>query len=182
MKQGKILEKHLIGGKTTVFRYPKPSDARGAMETINSQVEEKVDIARMSKVTLKEEKRWLASVLKAVKKKGEVLVAIEVNGEYAGSCEITRDEMNTRKHIGTLGIGLRKEIRGLGIGKRAMQICIEEAKKSLGISIVKLEVYNTNKPGIGLYKKLGFRITGRIKKGALHWGKYKDDITMVKYL
>lgn len=120
--------------------------------------------------------------MKAVKKKGKVFVAIEVDGEYAGSCEITRDEMNTKKHIGTLGIGLRKEIRGLGIGKKAMQICIKEAKKSLGISIVKLEVYNTNKPGIGLYKKLGFRITGRIKKGALHWGKYKDDITMVKYL
>lgn len=182
MKQGEIIEKRVVGGRKIVFRYPKTSDAKGAMDTINSQVEEKVDIARMSKATLKEEKRWLASVLKAVKKKEMVFIAIESDGEYTGSCEITRDEMGTRKHIGTLGIGLRKEIRGLGVGKRAMQICIKEAKKSLGIIIVKLEVYNTNKPGIVLYKKLGFREVGRIKKGALHWGKYKADITMVKYL
>ena len=182
MRPGKVIEKGVYGGKSIVFRYPKMSDAKGAMDTINSQVEEKADISKMAKATLKEEKKWLSSVLKAVKGKEKAFIAVEADGAYAGSCEITKDEMNTRKHIGTLGVGLRKEIRGLGIGKRAMQICIREARRSLGISIVKLEVYHTNKTGIRLYKKLGFRIAGRIKKGALHWGKYKNDITMVKYL
>jgi len=182
MRPGKAIEKGVYGGKSIVFRYPKMSDAKGAMETINAAVEEKVDIAKMTKVTVAQEKKWLSSVLKAIKTKEKAFVAIELDGAYAGSCEIAKDRVDSRRHVGTLGIGMQKEIRGMGIGKRAMELCIKEAKKILGISIVKLEVYHTNKIGIRLYKKLGFRIVGRIKKGALHWGRYKDDITMVKYL
>ncbi|MBI5355374.1 MAG: GNAT family N-acetyltransferase [Candidatus Aenigmarchaeota archaeon] len=181
MNPGKILEKRIISGKSVVFRYPKLFDAKGAMETINSQVEERADIAKMTKVTLQQEKKWVSSVLKAVKGKEKVFIAIEAGGQYAGSCEVTKDRMESQRHVGTLGIGLRKEIRSLGIGKRAMRLAIREAKK-IGVTIVRLDVYNTNKVGQRLYKKLGFHVTGKIKNLALHYGKRKDGITMVKYL
>lgn len=61
-------------------------------------------------------------------------------------------------------------------------MCLYESKKKLGLKIVKLYVFNTNKVGRNLYKNIGFKDIGRIKNGVLHNGEYKDDVIMTKIL
>ena len=84
-------------------------------------------------------------------------------------------------HVGVLGIAIRKEIRGRGIGKRLAELLIKEAKKHLKIEIVELEVFAENKVAYNLYKKLGFKKAGVVRNGLKKNGKYFDRILMVKY-
>jgi RimJ/RimL family protein N-acetyltransferase len=99
-----------------------------------------------------------------------------------GGCEITKDNFDVSRHVGTLGIGLRKDVRGMGIGKKLVRLCLCESKKKLELKIVKIYVFDTNKSARLFYKRLGFKEVGKIPKGVLHNGKYKDDIIMAKRL
>jgi len=179
---GRILKEPVIGGKNVVLRHPKTSDAKELMNLINSLVEERAEIAKTAKVTLREEKRWLADALSSIRKKEKIMIIAEVDGVLVGSCEVTQDSYDVSRHVGTLGIGLRKEARGLGIGKKLVQLCLCESKKTLGLKLVKLYVFDTNKIGKSFYKKIGFKETGRIPRGVIQNGKYKDDVIMVKRL
>jgi RimJ/RimL family protein N-acetyltransferase len=179
---GRILKEQVIGGKIVVFRHPKASDAKEMMNLINSLVEERAEIAKTAKVTSSEEKKWLADALSSIRKKEKIMITVEVDGIIVGSCEVTQDSYDVSRHVGTLGIGLRKEARGLGIGKKLVQLCLCESKKTLGLKLIRLYVFDTNKIGKSFYKKIGFKETGRIPRGVFQNGKYKDDIIMVKRL
>ncbi len=177
-----ILLKKKIFEKILIFRYPKPSDVKDLMNLINSLVKERVDIAKTTKMSLKQEKIWLNSTLESIKKREKVMIIAELDGVCVGSCEITRDSFDVSRHVGTLGIGIIKKARGVGIGTDLIRLCLGEAKKKLGLKLVKLYVFDTNKVGKNLYEEIGFKEIGRIPKGVLHNKKYKDDIIMAKKL
>jgi len=63
-------------------------------------------------------------------------LVVEANGKVMGLAEINKG-LGGESHVGTLGIGLGREIRALGLGKKLMQAVIEEAKKNLKIEIVR---------------------------------------------
>lgn len=178
----KILLKKKICEKTLIFRYPKPSDVKDLMNLINSLVKEHTDIAKTTKMTLKQEKIWLDSTISSIKKKEKIMIIAELDGICVGSCEITRDQYDVSRHVGTLGIGIIKKARGIGVGTELVRLCLAEAKKKLGLKLVKLYIFDTNKIGRNLYEELGFTEIGRIPNGVLHNKKYKDDIIMAKKL
>lgn len=152
------------------------------MNLINSLVKERVDIAKTTKMSLKQEKIWLDSTISSIKKKEKIMILAELDGVCVGSCEITRDTFDVSKHVGTLGIGIIKKARGVGIGTDLVQLCLVEAKEKLGLKLVKLYVFDTNNIGKSLYEELGFKEIGRIPNGVYHNKKYKDDIIMAKKL
>lgn len=176
-----LLEKKIFE-KTLIFRYPKPSDLKDLMNLINSLVKERADIAKTTKMSLKQEKIWLDSTLQSIKKREKIVIIGELDGVCVGSCEITRDTFDVSRHVGTLGIGIIKKARGIGIGIELVQLCLAEAKKKLGLKLVKLYVFDTNKIGRNLYEEIGFKEIGRIPNGVYHNKKYKDDIIMAKKL
>ncbi len=72
----------------------------------------------------------------------------------------------------------------MGLGKFLTQEVIKLAKKELkpAPKIIKLEVYVNNKPAIGLYKKMGFKIVAKIPKQIQYKGKLIGEYIMLKYL
>lgn len=68
------------------------------------------------------------------------------------------------KHRSELGISIKKEYWGLGIGKALMEACIECAKNA-GLAQLELDVVADNHSAIALYKKFGFIEFGRNPKG-----------------
>jgi RimJ/RimL family protein N-acetyltransferase len=168
--------------KTVIFRYPRISDAKDLMNLINSLVKEGADIAKTTQVTLEEEKIWLKNTLVSIKNKEKIMILAEMDGMVVGSCEITKDTYDVSRHVGTLGIGLVKSARGIGIGTKLIKTALSEAKKKLKISLVKLYVFESNNKGKSLYEEIGFREIGRIPKGVFHNRKYKDDIIMARSL
>jgi L-phenylalanine/L-methionine N-acetyltransferase len=67
--------------------------------------------------------------------------------------------------------------RGIGLGEALVSDAILRAKE-IGVWLVELRVFSTNLPAIGLYKKLGFRRSGRTPNMILKNGRYIDDIQM----
>ena len=162
-----------------VIRPPKISDVDSLLAMINSLVEEKAMITIQKKLTRKEEEKYLKERIK--NKKDHIHLFLIINGEVVGNARITKHE-NTRSHVGEVGISLRKEARGLGLGEKLLKKVMKEGIKKFKLKIVTLDVYAKNKIAQSLYNKLGFKKVGKIKGGVKYYGKYEDSIIMVKYI
>jgi len=164
------------------FREPKRNDVRSALEMMNSLVKEKAYISVQEKQTLKKEREYFKTLFKEIKDKTRVDLFLDINGEVCGSASISLIDKGIRKHVGELGILLKKEARGRGLGEKLFKKIIEKAIKELKIKIIRLDVYSDNNIAINLYKKMGFKKLGTIKNGAGYYGKLADNNIMIKYL
>ncbi|MFB6265982.1 MAG: N-acetyltransferase family protein, partial [Candidatus Nanohaloarchaea archaeon] len=173
METGETVEELEVDGHEVVFRYPRMDDVDDLLDLINSLVEEGAPITRQEKLDRDEEVDWLSDVLEKVENGRMVYLVVEVDGEVMGSAEVEKQEAQ-KSHIGQLGISLREEIRGLGIGTRLMETIISEATEELDLETVILEVFESNEPAINLYEKLGFSEAGRVENGIERDGEYED--------
>jgi L-amino acid N-acyltransferase YncA len=96
------------------IRPPKMSDLKSLLAMINSLVEEKAMITIQKKVTLGQERKYLKRI---IKDKESIHLLLLINGEVMGKVEIAKLK-NIRNHIGELGISIKKEVRGLGLGEK----------------------------------------------------------------
>ncbi len=145
----------------------------------NSLVAEDAMILVDTKKSKKDREEWLKGKISKVKKHKVVYLVAESNGEIAGTCnaELLRERMN---HISGFGIGVRKNFRGIGLGKYLMESIIKMAKTELKPSpkIIELEVFEGNKPAIALYKKMGFKAVAKIPNRIQYKGKLITEIIM----
>lgn len=99
-----------------------------------------------------------------------------------GWCDIVPKQFEGMRHVGVLGMGVLKEYRGQGIGRRLLECALEHARKYNGVEKVELEVFKSNTPAIALYEKLGFKYEGeRIRARKLD-GQYDNIVLMGKEL
>ncbi|MFA5714680.1 MAG: GNAT family protein [Candidatus Paceibacterota bacterium] len=161
-----------------VIRSPKISDVDSLLEMINSLVEERAMITIQKKITLEQERKYLKGI---IKDKESIHLFLIINGEVMGNARITKHE-NIKSHIGEIGISLKKEGRGLGLGEKLFKRVMEIGIKKFKLKIVILYVFAKNKIALSLYKKMGFKKVGTIKGGVKHYEKYDDYVMMVKYI
>jgi ribosomal protein S18 acetylase RimI-like enzyme len=160
------------------IRAPKMSDLNSLLSMINSLVEERAMITIQEKVTLEQKRAYLKRI---IKDKESIHLLLLINGEVMGKGEVTKLK-NIRSHIGELGISIKKEARGLGLGEKLSKELSGQAIKKLKLKIIILDVHVRNRIAQSLYKKMGFKKIGIIKKGIRYYGKYEDYIIMAKYL
>lgn len=180
------MENKIFGNKKMTIRKLSKSDlkrARDFLAFINSLVEEEAKILMNKKLTLKEEGEFLEGVLKGMKTKTKIYLAAECGDKIVGSTSIELGRWGNN-HTGNFGIVIRQGYRGIGLGKYLMTEILKMAKKELkpAPKIIKLTVYPNNKPALGLYKKMGFKIVARIPKQRQYKGKLLDEIVMLKFL
>ena len=63
-------------------------------------------------------------------------------------------------HVAELIINIDKEFRGQGLGGKILSLALKSAHKDPCIKIITLEVIETNRRAINLYKKFGFVVDG----------------------
>lgn len=85
-------------------------------------------------------------------------------------------------HVGIFHIAIKKGYRGMGLGKYLTETIIKLAKRRLRTKIIRIFVFATNKPAIGLYKGCSFKKVARVPKQYQYKGKLVDEITMLRYL
>jgi ribosomal protein S18 acetylase RimI-like enzyme len=178
----KIVGKINVNGKLVRIRYPTLKDVKGLLDYINSLIEERAFIGKQRKVSEKEESKYVRNLIHKIENKKSVALVAEQDGKILGFGDVHKNPLDALRYVGSFGIGIRKEARGMGIGEKLAGLLIKEAKKKLKIKIIELHVFANNTPAINLYKKLGFEEVGRIRKGNYYYGKFIDDIIMVKYL
>jgi len=151
--------------------------AKEFLDYINSLIEEDAKILFNKKLTLKEEKAWLKNSLKLIRKKKKIICIAQDKGKIIGVSDVEMKKYR-ESHIGEFGISVRKEYRGMGIGKRLMKTTLELAKKKLRPKIIKLSVFENNKIAQNLYKKFGFKKAAKIPKQIQYKGKLINRIIM----
>ncbi len=83
-----------------------------------------------------------------------------------------------RRHVAELGMAVRDDWQGKGVGSALMQAAVDLADKWLNILRLELQVYTDNEPAVALYKKFGFVIEGTMKCFAYRDGQYIDAYAM----
>lgn len=182
-ESGKVVKMvQLKNGQEVTLRYAKWSDLDDLTDYINELSQEDTFITFSGEtITKKEEARYLASVLQDMEFKNKVKILAYHNNMLAGISDVTRitAAKERKKHVGVLGISVRKQYRGAGLGEQLMRTTIEEAINHIdGLRQIILEVYGPNDIAQSLYKKLGFKEGGRIPGGLKYKDEYTDDITM----
>jgi len=155
--------------------------AKEFQDFINSLIEEDAKILMNKKIDLKGEMDFLKNSLKNIKNKKKVYVIVRDKNKIVANTSI---ELQTykRNHIGKFGIAIRNGYRGMGLGKFIMAEVMKRAKKELKPTpkIFQLEVLENNKPAIALYKKMGFKVVGKIPKQIQYKRKLIGEYIMIK--
>ena len=109
-------------------------------------------------------------------------VVAEADGQIIG--ELSLRAISSRravKHVGTLGMSVRADWRGKGVGRALMTDALAWAPTA-GIKRIELYVYCRNAPAIALYEKFGFVVEGRRKAMICEGDTYLDDFVMGRVL
>lgn len=86
------------------------------------------------------------------------------------------------RHRAVMGISVRKEYWGCGLGSYLMQLAIDQTRTN-GFEQLELGVYSDNTRAIHLYEKFGFERYGiQPRAFKLKDGTCRDEIIMVKML
>jgi ribosomal protein S18 acetylase RimI-like enzyme len=155
--------------------------AKEFLDFINSLIDEDAQIAVNEKSDIKEEIKWLKQNLEGVRKKKKVFCIAKDDKKIIGIASIEMRDLR-ESHLGILGISVRKEYRGMGLGKYLMKEVLNLAKRKLKPKpkIIRLSVFSTNKIAQNLYKKLGFKTVAKIPKQIQYKGKLIDEVVMIK--
>jgi ribosomal protein S18 acetylase RimI-like enzyme len=99
----------------------------------------------------------------------------------AGWIDYNRGDFPEVDHIAVLGMGVRREYRGRGLGKMLMRKALESAR-SAGIEKIELEVFSGNTGALNLYLQQGFTVEGRRRHGRKYAGSYEDVVLMARFI
>ncbi len=85
-----------------------------------------------------------------------------------------------RRHVGQIGMAVRDDQQGRGVGTALIEAALDMADNWLNLRRLELEVYVDNRPAIGLYEKLGFSVEGTLVDYAFRDGRYVDSHVMAR--
>ena len=143
----------------------------------NELIEEEAMIGGDSKKTRDQQVDSHAEMMKAVERGRAVVVIAEAEGRAVGQSN-ARKRGGRLGHTAGLGVFVRKQFRGQGIGSEMMRE-LENQARAIGVEILYLEVYGIS-PAVRLYERLGYREYGRLPGGIKYRGEYVDCVSMYK--
>lgn len=172
----------LKDGRTAVLRSPRKEDAPALVEYLKVTAGETEFLVRYPEevtMTVEGEEKYIESQRQSP---NDCTILCEIDGRYAGNAGFCVSSRIKMRHRGNIGIALRKEYWGLGLGTILMQELIDLGR-SMGLRQMELEVFQGNERAMALYRKMGFTVTGtRPEAACLRDGTYIDEYIMVKKL
>jgi putative acetyltransferase len=85
-----------------------------------------------------------------------------------------------RRHVGSIGMAVRDDWQGKGVGTALMEAVLDLADNWLNLTRIELHVYVDNAPAIALYEKFGFEIEGTHRRFAFRNGEHVDGYSMAR--
>lgn len=114
---------------------------------------------------------------------GGITILSKAEGQVASICGVDRHGPFVRiRHCAELGISIRKEWCGRGLGTVLLGELINWAEDYDGLEVVSLGVIDGNDRAKALYIKHGFEETGRKRWHVKRDGKYMDEIIMSRWV
>ena len=104
-----------------------------------------------------------------------------VKDEIAGHLGlVTESNRPRRKHVGEIGMSVRDDFQGRGVGSALLKAAVDMADNWLNLQRLELTVFVDNEPAVRLYKKCGFAIEGTLRKHSFRAGQYVDVYCMAR--
>jgi L-phenylalanine/L-methionine N-acetyltransferase len=104
-----------------------------------------------------------------------------VEGEVVGSLGLETSPTRWRmRHVGSIGMAVRDDWQGKGVGTALMEAALDLADNWLNLMRIELTVYVDNVPATALYEKFGFEVEGTHRHFALREGEYVDAYSMAR--
>src|SRR5919112_1835079 len=104
-----------------------------------------------------------------------------VEGEVVGSLSLHTSPTRWRmRHVGSIGMAVRDDWQGKGVGTALMEAALDLADNWLNLTRIELHVYTDNSIAVALYKKFGFEIEGTHRRLAFRNGEYVDAYSMAR--
>ena len=156
------------------IRTADPSDAEAMLKCYTAPL--------AARNTLQIPYRSLESVREQLTKSGEGdhLMVAEIEGEVVGVIGLHTSSRPRVNHKAEVGMMVRDDWKGKGVGAALMQAVIELADKWLNLTRIELTVFTDNESAIALYRKFGFEIEGTLRKYAFRDGEFVDAFAMAR--
>ncbi|MFM5714584.1 GNAT family N-acetyltransferase [Aeromonas allosaccharophila] len=111
---------------------------------------------------------------------GVVALVAEVDGLLVGQLSLLVEPNPRRKHVAGIGMGVRDDWAGKGVGSALMAAAMDLAVNWLNLHRIELTVYADNAAALALYRKFGFVEEGRARDYAFRQGRYVDALYMAR--
>jgi ribosomal protein S18 acetylase RimI-like enzyme len=99
-----------------------------------------------------------------------------------GSIGCEREERLKVRHIGhVIGMMVRPEARGVGLGALLLEACIADARQA-GLEMLTLSVTAENAGAVRLYERHGFAAYGLLRRALKIGSRYHDKLHMARHL
>lgn len=132
--------------------------------------------------TLRFPKEGTAKYIEAHNASGNpVIGAFDAQGLLVGWIDMNRGGFEEIAHTASLGMGVAKSHRGMGLGSLLLKACVDSARRQ-GIEKIELEVFASNAAARALYAKMGFKEEGCLKAKRKFRGAYDDLVCMGLFL
>ena len=103
-----------------------------------------------------------------------------VDEEVVGHLGLEAFTRPRRRHAGEIGMAVRDDWQGRGVGTALMEAALDLADNWLDLTRIELGVYTDNTAGVALYKKFGFEVEGTHRRYAFRNGEYVDAYSMAR--
>jgi RimJ/RimL family protein N-acetyltransferase len=156
-----------------VIRWAGESDAESICDAVKAIAAEKWYLATVDGFSPELTRAFIKHLADA----GLPQVAAFAEGRAVGFCDISRSRAEGFTHLARLGMGVRAEWRRQGVGRRLLDACVAQAKKT-GIERIELEVFSDNNAAVQLYESFGFVREGVRVRARKFEGRYQDLVLM----
>ena len=112
----------------------------------------------------------------------QIALVASVAGEVVGNLGLTRFTRPRRAHVGEIGMGVRDDWQGKGVGSALLEAALDLADNWLGLRRIELHVHAGNERAIALYRKFGFAVEGTHRAYAIRNGVYVDSLSMARLI
>jgi ribosomal protein S18 acetylase RimI-like enzyme len=110
---------------------------------------------------------------------GHFLLGAWSGTRIIGAIGCERELRRKVQHIGhVIGMMVRPEARGRGVGHALLDACIAEARRTQGLELLTLTVTAGNSAAIGLYESSGFVTYGKLQRAIKLGPAYHDKLHM----
>lgn len=110
---------------------------------------------------------------------GSLLLVVQHGDELIGMLDFENGKKKRIAHKGTFAMSVRSSWRNKGIGKTLLRGLVEWVQSHPTLEVIALGVIEDNGPGVALYTRMGFQVTGREPCGLkLGDGRFLADLSM----
>ena len=111
----------------------------------------------------------------------DFLLVATIGGDVVGNFGLQAvSKSPRRRHVGAVGMAVRDDRQGRGIGTALLKAGLELADGWLNYQRLELSVYTDNVGAVHLYRKFGFAIEGTCRAYAFRDGRYVDAHQMAR--